>query len=156
MRSSIFTLPLSNEPNLSNEHGPQSVLVYSPTPTFICTRKNYGCSKTQFSLSTLGATGQWHCPIVDHRREQCDTRPALCLCPLLGRMDAILTVDPKDPEIYDDNELSRSGVETGYGSWLRRTQGFSPMLTVLFLVIYRRSSICLAHQRGSWNDDYFR
>ena len=36
---------------------------------------------------------------------------------LLGGWDAILTTDPKDPELYDDDELTVAeyGVETGYG-----------------------------------------
>ena len=35
----------------------------------------------------------------------------------LGGWDAILTTDPKDPELYDDDELTVAeyGVETGYG-----------------------------------------
>ena len=80
-------------------------------------------ARRKFLLSTLGATGTMALSNLLTTARASNANPTVTdqhfvFAHFLGGWDAILTVDPKDPEIYDDNELTVAefGVETGYGS----------------------------------------
>ena len=79
-------------------------------------------SRRQFLLKTMGTAGA--CALMDTLRlAKASTSTPLhtdryfVFANFLGGWDAILTTDPKDPELYDDAELTVAeyGVETGYG-----------------------------------------
>ena len=79
-------------------------------------------SRRKFLLKTMGVAGA--CALMDTLRlAKASTSTPLhtdryfVFANFLGGWDAILTTDPKDPELYDDDELTVAeyGVETGYG-----------------------------------------
>ena len=79
-------------------------------------------ARRKFLLSTLGATGTMALSNLLTTARASNAIPTVTdqhfvFAHFLGGWDAILTVDPKDPAIYDDNELKQQiRCRASYGS----------------------------------------